>query len=405
MKGGDGAASESAPPLREAAIIGEGTGRFAARAVWMRAAGARYRRPAIPDTLALAAGCGAEDARNPRAAVADRPEKKSSMRLSLRFVVPLALALAAIAYAVVPLVDRLTLRWFVRDLDIRAALIASALQEPVQDLARSGAQARLEVVFGKITQDERLFAIGFCGASDGQLVASPSYPASLSCADVDIFLRSPARLLESSRGPLHVSVKELNSGGARLGRLVLIHDMSFIRRRTEETKRYVFYFFVALGAVVSLITVVIAQLSWRGWLQGTRALLRGEGLLRPAEKISLPELRPFAKDVRTLVRDLQTEVRARDESQIAWSPEALRNILRDELRGEDVVVVSNREPYIHVHREGAIEVQRPASGLVTALEPVMRACSGVWIAHGGGAADRETVDRLDSLAVPPERPK
>ena len=42
--------------------------------------------------------------------------------------------------------------------------------------------------------------------------------------------------------------------------------------------------------------------------------------------------------------------------------------------------------------DGGIEVKRPASGLVTAVEPVMRACSGTWIAHGSGSADREVVD-------------
>ncbi len=49
-------------------------------------------------------------------------------------------------------------------------------------------------------------------------------------------------------------------------------------------------------------------------------------------------------------------------------------------------------------------MQRPASGLVTALEPVMRACSGTWIAHGSGSADRDTVDRNDRVAVPPDHP-
>ena len=67
-------------------------------------------------------------------------------------------------------------------------------------------------------------------------------------------------------------------------------------------------------------------------------------------------------------------------------------------------MVSNREPYIHVRRGDRIEVQRPASGLVTALEPIMRACSGTWIAHGSGSADREVVDRHDRVAVPPEKP-
>jgi trehalose 6-phosphate synthase len=74
------------------------------------------------------------------------------------------------------------------------------------------------------------------------------------------------------------------------------------------------------------------------------------------------------------------------------------------LRGDDVIVVSNREPYIHQRRGERIEVQRPASGLVTALEPIMRACSGTWIAHGSGSADRDVVDRHDRVGVPPEKP-
>jgi trehalose 6-phosphate synthase len=86
------------------------------------------------------------------------------------------------------------------------------------------------------------------------------------------------------------------------------------------------------------------------------------------------------------------------------SSESLRAILHGELRGEDVIVVSNREPYIHQRRGDRIEVQRPASGLVTALEPIMRACSGTWIAHGSGSADREMVDKYDHVAVPPENP-
>ncbi|HWC74034.1 MAG TPA: trehalose-6-phosphate synthase, partial [Gemmatimonadales bacterium] len=57
--------------------------------------------------------------------------------------------------------------------------------------------------------------------------------------------------------------------------------------------------------------------------------------------------------------------------------------------------------YIHMRRGTEIEVWRPASGLVTALEPIMRACSGTWIAHGSGSADRETVDEHDRVALPP----
>jgi hypothetical protein len=105
-----------------------------------------------------------------------------------------------------------------------------------------------------------------------------------------------------------------------------------------------------------------------------------------------------------LIREMESEIRPRDDAQLSWKPETLRAILHGELSGEDVLVVSNREPYIHVHRGDRIEVQRPASGLVTALEPIMRACSGTWIAHGSGSADRDVVDRQDRVAVPPEHP-
>ena len=51
-------------------------------------------------------------------------------------------------------------------------------------------------------------------------------------------------------------------------------------------------------------------------------------------------------------------------------------------------MVSNREPYIHnLDENGEMKVQRPASGLVSALEPVTRACGGTWIAHGSGSGD------------------
>src|ERR1041385_5983380 len=325
------------------------------------------------------------------------------MRLSLRFIVPLLLVVGAIAYAVVPLVDELTLRWFVRDLDIRATLIATTVQDPLEDLVRTRNRARIVQLFTRITRDERLFAVGFCPAAGDAPIAAPTLPPEVSCAKLDQFSGS-GHLLNSAHGPVLVSVRPLEVAGAVLGQLVLVHDMSFVARRSEETRKYLFLFFVGLGATIALITVAIAQLSWRGWVQGLRALLRGEGLWRPSDLPDAPELRPIAGDLRALIRDLEAEHRSRDEDQLNWTPETLRGILRADLPGHEVMVVSNREPYIHVRRSEVIALWRPASGLVTGMEPIMRACSGAWIAHGGGSADREVVDEHDRVAVPPERP-
>ncbi|TAJ19609.1 MAG: trehalose-6-phosphate synthase [Rugosibacter sp.] len=327
------------------------------------------------------------------------------MRLSLRFVIPLLITLGILAYAVVPLVDKLTLRWSMHDLDIRATLIANTIQEPLQDQAESIQPKKLLSLFKRVTDDERVYALGYCAGNAATMLATPSMPKTISCTDLDQFRTTGGTVLNGERGLLHVAIRSLSTGINSSGNLVLIHDMSFIERRSAESKIYVFYFFAGLALIVSILTVIIAQLSWRGWMQGIRSLMRGEGLLRqPGASIHVPELRPIARDLQRLVADLESEHRSRDESQISWTPESLRTILHGELSGKDVIVVSNREPYIHQHTGARIEVQRPASGLVTALEPIMRACSGIWIAHGGGSADRDTVDQHDRVAVPPDNP-
>jgi trehalose 6-phosphate synthase len=134
-------------------------------------------------------------------------------------------------------------------------------------------------------------------------------------------------------------------------------------------------------------------------------MLKGEGLLTPlTQEQQAPELRPLAKDLRSLVQALEADRRMRDESQISWTPTSLKTILHEQLSGDQVLIVSNRQPYVHNWRDQKIEVQVPASGLVSALEPVMRACSGVWIAHGNGSADQDVVDARNHVGVPPEHP-
>ncbi|MGA8051542.1 MAG: trehalose-6-phosphate synthase [Burkholderiales bacterium] len=327
------------------------------------------------------------------------------MRLSLRFIVPLGIALAAIAYAVVPLVDQLTLKWFVQDLERRSALITNTMQEPFAKLVRERARTEIARYFNRIIQDERVFALGLCEANGRLLYATPGFPPQVRCDHASL-TRERNRVLQLKDGPLHVSANPIESDGNVLGELVIVQDMSFVQRRSDDTRKYILYLFGAIAAVVALITVVIAEISWRGWVAGIKAIISGEALLRSREpmRVSAPELRPIAKDLQALVHDLESERRSRDESQTSWGPDALRRVLREDLKGDEVLIVSNREPYIHERRGNVIEIRRPASGLVSALEPVMRACSGTWIAHGAGNADREAVDRFDRVMVPPDKP-
>ncbi len=328
-----------------------------------------------------------------------------TFRLQLRFLVPLILTLVAAAYFVLPVMDGLSLRWFSRDLDTRGMLVANTLSDSIAEAlqdTQSKKKNRLQNLFGRVVQDERLVAIGLC-TPDGTLARKTvGFPASLDCRSARDMSEKQRSQLRVEGGRVHVGVHSVVSETGPVADLLILHDLSFIELRSQDTRRYLIIFIVALGVVIASITVVVAQLSWRGWVSGARALLRGEGLLRPM--LTAPELAPFADDLRARMRDLDDEYRRSIGPTIEWNPERLRWLLRTQLRGDQVIVVSNREPYIHENdAAGGIVVRRPASGLVTAVEPVMRACSGTWIAHGSGSADRQVVDTADRVPAPPER--
>ena len=76
----------------------------------------------------------------------------------------------------------------------------------------------------------------------------------------------------------------------------------------------------------------------------------------------------------------------------AWDGAAIKRLVEARLGGAQIIVVWNRQPHSHVWRNGAIDVEPAPGGMVTALEPIVRACGGTWIAHGSGSADRAVVD-------------
>lgn len=324
-----------------------------------------------------------------------------TIRLQLRFLLPLVIILTAAAYLALPLMDRLTLRWFARDLNMRGALVANALSETVADDLLESRGRKLQSLFDRAVQDERMVAIGWCNTNGQLMRRTARFPKDLTCQGAQERAGLPDPELRIEGGPVHVTVHPINAESGPVGQLVMLHDLSFIERRSQDTQRYLIILIGTLGAAIALVTVIVAQLSWRGWVSGAQALLRGEGLVRPMVPPS-PELAPLASELRERLQALEDEYRRIQGPEIGWNPQRLQSLLRTQLRGDQVIVVSNREPYIHEHdKAGQLVVRRPASGLVTAVEPVMRACSGTWVAHGSGSGDRESVDANDHVALPP----
>ena len=81
-----------------------------------------------------------------------------SLRLSMRFIAPLVVTLAVLGYALLPVVDRLTLRWWVNDLDTRSQLVANTLEDQLAQLVQQGATAKINTLFNRALQDQRLYA-------------------------------------------------------------------------------------------------------------------------------------------------------------------------------------------------------------------------------------------------------
>jgi len=88
-----------------------------------------------------------------------------------------------------------------------------------------------------------------------------------------------------------------------------------------------------------------------------------------------------------------------------WTKEQLTKSIKKIIGDRMLIIASNREPYIHVCKEGKIEYMRPIGGAVTALDPVMRATNGIWVAYGSGNADKDVVDKNNEIQVPPHNPQ
>ncbi len=330
---------------------------------------------------------------------------KPILREITKFLIGLVLSLALLTWVTTVVVQRTTQKWFENDVRLRAELVVSGAREALSAHWARDDRRELERMLGEITRDEWIMAAAACTWELTLLTRTPGFPGQFSCKDIGVHLRNPDDAQGQAQRPWHesaslpggsvlVSAIPVENAGRALGFIILIHDLSYAERREAATRRFVFFSFGFLALLASVVTIVVARFSWRGWSAEIRRLARGEQPKRP-------EFQPILRDVRDLVDAIMVERETELEGG-AWTPQRLKLTLTRHLHGEKVVIVANREPYIHERRnDGSIEVQHPASGLVTALEPVMHACSGVWVAHGSGSADQDVTDRSGHIRVPP----
>jgi trehalose 6-phosphate synthase/phosphatase len=320
----------------------------------------------------------------------------------LRFVLPVAFASCVVAYFGLPYIERLLAEWFRSDVELRAQLVMHSMEEPITELVEKGSESRLRTYLAKITTDERLLAVLVCHTDGSAIFKTERAPSAITC-DAAGKNGAATRIIQLPSGSVQVSRFDFDAATPVPFRVLMLHDLSFVDRRQRTARDFVLVFVGISVLLLALLIVLVAWLQLRRWVEVLIGDIRGKRYLDDAK--SPRSSMPILSQVRQVLAEAEEKQRLEIDFRENWTPQALRQVVRDHLRSAQVIIVSNREPYIHnFNADHHPVVQVPASGMVTALEPIMRACSGVWVAHGAGTADRETVDRNDQLRVPPDNP-
>ncbi len=328
------------------------------------------------------------------------------MRITVRLAVSLVLAAAGVSSAWTYSQARRERRLLTQELDRRGTILTETLRELAVPLAARGDDAGLARMAGRLARREKPRAVAIfgkdgraaasAGALDGLLAPPPTADPEPRCA--------------ASAGPpaARVCTAPLPDGGA----VSVVYDAAPIDARVRELWTHGFWRLLVQSLLIVAITLWIVRWDLLAPLDQMAAWMRQLSAEGPASAPPTSTLlRPLASEAVRLAKRLgearaaaEEEARLRHQGQSTWTAERLKEHARDRLQGRPIFVVANREPYLHVRRGGKIEVLQPASGLVTGVEPILRACGGTWVAHGAGDADREVVDALDRVRVPPEEP-
>lgn len=206
----------------------------------------------------------------------------------------------------------------------------------------------------------------------------------------------------------------INDEGQFLGMVEVIHDTSYVFARLTELWKRISSTLIILVVVIFVISILLHRQIFALPIQRLtdwfKFFQRGEtDEAHPIkEKGDLgklaSEVEQVALSLRVARRTISDEAQARMEKEEIWTEAKLKDLVHAKLGEKALIVVSNREPYMHVVDEatGLEKCIRPASGVVTAIHPVLCACGGTWIAHGAGKVDKKFVNSKDKLGVPPK---
>jgi alpha,alpha-trehalose-phosphate synthase [UDP-forming] len=340
--------------------------------------------------------------------------------LSVRLIVSLivGITLVSLAFSYYEVVgEKRRLR---SDLERRAEVLSESVAGNVEKVWEGGSDRALQRFVQRFGNREHLLGVAVYDRQ-GKVVAITSQlaqvvsnvPPSVTIAMADGHEENTFTRIGND--PVHISTLPLHRQDQVIGGLAVVHDAAYIRAQSLRTWREAFLKVLVQVFLIVFTTVLIVRWSIAGPIARAAQWMRAFRMGRISSHQQMPDLelfKPLAWEVVTLTESLsqartaaENEARLREAGESMWTADRLAVQLQTRLDGGQLFVVSNREPYMHQRNGKAVEVVVPPSGLVTALEPVLNACDGTWIAHGSGSADAEVVDSKDRLRVPPHDPR
>ncbi len=340
------------------------------------------------------------------------------MRITFRLIFSIVLAVGAVAAVSAYIqVGQEKIRQE-EELARRSRLLAEGLEGTLAPLLLRGPSGELQRLVEKFGNRERLAGVAVYDAKQTPLAVTASLAAALPTPPQSV--RDALSKGSESSGFDRLAKKEMHlfvmplGGDKIVGAIVIFHESSYIRSRLREIWRNTFIRVLAQAVLISLVTLLLVQWNIVGpvaqmaeWMKQLRAGGYGDAPHLPRGDLFAPmtrEVATFARHLSVAKSAAEEEARLRQASESLWTPERLKDHVKTKLGGQPLVIVSNREPYMHRYKGSEVEVIVPAGGVVTALDPLMRACGGVWIAHGAGEADWKFVDESNRVRVPPEDP-
>ena len=303
-------------------------------------------------------------------------------------------------------------------LQSRSQILADSLAESIQPSYNSQATSTLRRIIDRFASSERLAGLGVFDNTGAPVTVSENLllPESDIVATAMDSGESQGEFVRREGNTFYVLAMPLYDEGRVVGALTVVQNATYIDESVRDIWwnniiRWLSQIFVFAVAIFILVRWVFFR-SISRMVESLQQVRKGNGETGIAHDAGF--LQPLVSEISKVTKSLrQARSAASEEARMRlekldtpWTAERLQEFIKAHLRDRLIYVVSNREPYVHekVGRK-ATKWSVPASGLVTALEPVMVACGGMWLAHGSGSGDKQTADANGKLRVPPDEPK